>query len=520
MANERLCMTKVRQVMRLRQSGMSYRNISKHLDISRDSSTKYGSLFELSGLSYSEIEQMSDLELKTIFDNKNISKRVNVSDRSNLDTLTASFPEMEKQLNKIGITRLRLWSKYKIANPTGYNYSSFCDYFRQWQKSCNVSMHFEHKAGDKMFIDFTGKKLYITDLSTGELIETEVFVSVLGASQLTYVEAVASQKKEDFIIAVENALHYYGGVPQAIVPDNLKSAVIKSSKYEPLLNKTFEDFALHYGTTILPARSYKPKDKSLVEGAVKIVYNRIFSVINEMIFFSIQDLNHSIRQELEKYNNIELTGKQSSRRQIFEETERKELKSLTLKRYEIKSYRQASVYKTSHIWLKDDEHYYSVPFKFINTKVQVLYTKTMVEIYHNHERIACHVRDRKLNGYTTVSDHMPSSHRFVADWNPDKFIKWARDTGKPTEEYIRKILQSKAHPEQGYKSCIGILSYGKKAGKDRLNDACTRAAYYNSFNYMTIKNILEKGLDKIAIDSAEQNKLPTHDNIRGSQYYK
>jgi len=513
-------MTKVRQIIRLLQSGTSHRNISKLLDISRDSSSKYGSLFELSGLSYSDVEQMSDLELNKIFDNKKISNNTDESDSSNLDNLIASFPDMEKQLNKAGMTRLRLWSKYKLVNPSGYNYSSFCNYYRQWQKSCNVSMHFEHKSGDKMFIDFTGKKLHITDYETGELIEAEVFVSILGASQLTYIEAVESQTKENFIMATENAMLYYGGVPQAIVPDNLKSAVTQSSKYEPLLNETFEDFALHYGTTILPTRSYKPKDKALVEGAVKIVYNRIFAEISDLVFFSLKELNHTLLQELEKYNNIKLTGKQSSRRQIFEETERQELKDLPEKNYELKSHYQATVYKTSHIWLKVDEHYYSVPFKYINKKVQIICTKSMVEIYYNLERIACHFREKRQYGYTTISEHMPSSHQFVAEWNPDKFIKWARDIGKPAEEYISKILQSKAHPEQGYKSCIGILSYGKKAGNDRLNAACTRAAYFNSYNYMIIKNILDKGLDKIAIEKDEANKAPAHDNIRGSHYYK
>ncbi len=507
-------MTKVRQIIRLRQEGMSRRNIANSLGISRDSARKYSALFEMSGLSYSDVEQMTNLELNRIFDNESLP------DDSNLEKLINSFPDMEKELNKTGVTRMRLWSKYKLGNPNGYNYSRFCYYFQQWQKSSKVSMHFEHKSGDKMFIDFTGKKLHLTDKATGELIEVEVFVSILGASQLTYVESVETQSKEDFIMAVENALHYYGGVPQAIVPDNLKSAVTKSSKYEPLLNETFEDFALHYGTTIMPARSYKPKDKSLVEGAVKIVYNRIFTEIGDMIFFSLSELNHSIRQELKKYNNIKLTGKQSSRRQIFEDTERIELKPLPVKRYEIKSYRQATVYKTSHIWFGVDEHYYSVPFKYINKKVQIIYTKTMVDIYLNHERIACHVRERKQYGYSTCSEHMPSSHRFVAEWNPGKFLKWARDIGQPTEELISKILQTKAHPEQGYKSCIGILSYGKKVGKERLNAACSRAVYYNSFNYMTVKNIIDRGLDKIPIEPAEQYQLPYHDNIRGSQYYK
>jgi transposase len=514
MANERLGMIKIRQIIRLRQEGLSRRKISDRLGISRDSSRKYVSLFENSGLSYSSIEQMTDLELNKIFDND-----IKPED-TDLEKLQKSFPDIEKQLNKVGMTRMRIWSKYKFGNPSGYNYSRFCHYLQQWVKSSKVSMHFEHKSGDKMFIDFTGKKLHLTDKATGELTEVEVFVSVLGASQLTYVEAVESQRKEDFIRAVENALHYYGGVPQAIVPDNLKSAVIKSNKYEPLLNETFEDFALHYGTTILPARSYKPKDKSLVEGAVKIVYNRIFAEIGDMVFFSLNELNRTIRQELEKYNDIKLTGRQLSRRQLFEESERGELEALPIKRYEIKSYINVNVYKTSHIWFGVDGHYYSVPFKYINKNVQIIYTKTMVEIYHNLERIACHVRDRRQYGYSTFSEHMPSSHRFVAEWNPDKFLKWARDIGKPTEELISRILQKTAHPEQGYKSCIGILSYGKKVGNIRLNSACSRATYYKSFSYMTVKNIIDRGLDKIEIESAEQYKLPYHDNIRGGQYYK
>lgn len=520
MANRRLNLTTIRQVIRLRHSGKSCRAISIMLDISRDSVSKYSSLFELSGLSYAEFEQKTDLDLSKIFYDCKTSGESDGSNDSKLDNLSSLFPDMEKQLTRVGMTRLRLWSRYKIDNPKGYNYSSFCHHFQQWQKSSKASMHFEHKSGDKMFVDFTGKTLHITNRETGELTEVEVFVSILGASQLTYVEAVATQQKEDFIMAVENALHYYGGVPQAIVPDNLKSAVNKSNKYEPLLNKTFADFAHHYGTTILATRSYKPKDKALVEGAVKIVYNRIFAEIDGMVFFNLSDLNHKIKEELEKYNNIKLTDKPSSRRQVFEDTERIELKSLASTRYEIKGYHQATVYKTSHIWFGIDKHYYSVPFRYIGKRVDIIYTKTMVEIYHNHERIASHARDSKQHGYTTVNEHLPSSHRFVAEWSPEKFLKWASKIGKPTLDYISSILQSKSHPEQGYKSCIGILSFGKKVGNERLNSACLRASYYNSFNYMTVKNILEKGLDKVPYESTEQNKLPSHNNIRGSQYYK
>ena len=514
MANERLGLTKVRQIIRLHHEGMSGRKIAKSLGISRESAGKYVALFVMSALSYTDVEQMSDIELNKIFDNENLP------DDSHLKKLIDSFPEIEKQLNKVGMTRLRLWSRYKLGNPNGYNYSRYCDLFRQWQQASKASMHFEHKSGDKMFIDFTGKKLHLTNKETGELTDVETFVSILGASQLTYVEAVESQTKENFIMVTENALLYYGGVPQAIVPDNLTSAVTKSSKYEPLLNQTFEDFALHYGTTILPARSYKPKDKALVEGAVNIVYNRIYAEIGDRVFFSLYELNYAIRKELENYNNIKFTGKQTSRRQLFEETERSELKPLPVNRYEVKSYRRAKVCKTSHIWFGVDEHYYSVHHQYINKQVKIIYTKSMVEIYLNLERIACHARDRTPFGYSTFTEHMPSSHQFVADWSPGKFLKWAGDIGKPTLELVNHILQRKAHPEQGYKACIGILKYGKTIGNKRLNSACSRAAYYNNYSYLAVKNIIDNGLDKISFEPVGQFKLPYHDNIRGSNYYK
>jgi transposase len=514
MANERLGMIKIRQVIRLFSEGCSLRSISFQLNISREAVTKYSSLFKASKLNYSDIEKMSDIEILSIFEN------ATKSGNKNLEKLISTFPLMEKELNKIGMTKLIIWSKYKFNNPDGYNYSRFCHYFTQWRLSNKSSMHFEHKSGDKMYIDFTGKKLNYTDRSTGEIREVEVFVAVLGASQLTYVEAVTSQRKEDFIRAVENALYYFKGVPQAIVPDNLKSAVSKSNKYEPQINETFADFALHYGTTILPTRSYKPKDKALVEGAVKIIYTRIFTEINNEIHFSLGSLNKSISHLLEKYNDIKLTGRQQSRREIYQTTELCELKPLPINRYEIKNYQQATVYKTSHIWLSADEHYYSVPYRYINRKVQIIYTSNEVEIYYNHDRISFHKRDYRHHTYSTISEHMPSSHQFVAEWCPDKFIKWAKDIGSPTEELIRIILQTKSHPEQGYKSCIGILSFGKKYGNNRLNSACSRAISYNSYNYMTVKNILEKGLDKHAIKQEEQYKLPYHENIRGSQYYR
>jgi transposase len=378
----------------------------------------------------------------------------------------------------------------------------------------------EHKAGDKLYVDYTGSKLAITDRESGEIKEVEVFVAVLGASQYTYVEASMSQKQEDFISSVEHALIYFGGVPRAIVPDNLKSAVTKASKYEPFLNQVFEDFSLHYETTILPARPNKPRDKSLVEGGVKIVYNRIFSALRNEVFFSIQELNMRIHELLVLYNQIPFQGRECSRESLFKEIDQPCLKALPVERYILKKYALATVLKSSHVMLSEDKHYYSVHYKYLGEKVKLIYNASTVEIYHKTERIAFHQRHAKPNGYTTIREHMPSKHNFVTDWNPEYFLNWATNTGTATHAVIEQLLNGRQHPEQAYKSCIGILNLAKKFGKERLNNACERALYFQCCNYGSIKNILDKGIDLSPPPTTTQYSIPFHDNIRGQQYYQ
>jgi transposase len=383
-------------------------------------------------------------------------------------------------------------------------------------------MHLEHKAGDKLFVDYTGKKLSIVDRQTGEIRQVEVFVGILGASQLTYVEATESQNKEDFIGAVENALIFFGGVPKAIVPDNLKSAVAKSNKYEPILNETFEDFAHHYGTAILPTRANKPKDKALVEGAVKIIYTRIFAALRDQTFFSLQELNRAIQEKLDQHNKTPFQGKSHSRWQFFNEIEKSELAPLPQETYDFKKFSWTTVYKNSHVWLGEDKHYYSAPYRYVGEKVKVVYTKTRVEIYHKQVRIAFHSRDYSAYKYTTQKEHMPSTHQYVSEWSPEKFKNWATAIGKETRELVERIIESKQHPEQAYKSCVGILTFGKKYSNTRLNNACKRALYYQNFNYLTVKNILEKELDLEPFEDlfAQQMTFSFHENIRGKEYYK
>jgi transposase len=283
----------------------------------------------------------------------------------------------------------------------------------------------DHKAGDKLYVDFAGDKLSIIDKQTGEIQHVEVFVAILGASQLTYVEAVMSQQKEDFIGACEGAMLYYGGVPAAIVPDNLKSAVTKSSKYEPVLNESFADFAQHYSTTILPARAYKPRDKALVENAVRIMYTRIYTKIRGNNYFTLEELNAAIRIALEEHNSLLLTGRNYSRRQQFEEVERSALAPLPPLRYELRKELFVTVMKNGHVSLNADKHYYSVPYRFIGKKVKLMYSRSIVEIYYHYERIAIHQRLKSPYNYTTDKEHLASAHRFVTDWTPERFLSWA-----------------------------------------------------------------------------------------------
>ena len=506
-------MSKIRHVLQLHSQGRSKLLISQQTGIARNTIKKYIKEFNHSGLSFKEVNELSDKDLEDLFihpDEKPLKEKHKI--------LFNLFPLYDKELRKKGITRQIVWTKYKQEHPDGLGRSQFNHYFSQWKKQVNPTMRMEHKAGDKLYVDFAGDKLQIIDKQTGEIQDVEVFVAILGASQLTYAEAVMTQQKEDFIGACENALHYYGGVPAAIVPDNLKSAVIKSSKYEPVLNDTFADFAQHYNTAILPARAYRPRDKALVENAVRILYTRIYAKLRGRHFFSLEELNIAIRKELEEHNGLMLTGRNYSRKQQFEEVERATLLPLPQLRYELKKTLFVTVMKNGHVCLHADKHYYSVPYRFIGKKVKLMYSRHSVEIFYNYERIAIHKRLKSPYNYTTEKEHLASSHRFVSEWTPERFLSWAEGIHEDVRLYILKILDRKQHPEQAYKSCVGVLGFAKKVGNDRLIKACQRALGYGLYNYKTIQKILENGLENEQ-DENEQLQMPLHENIRGEEYY-
>lgn len=513
MANHRISMKQLQKFIKYYLSGRSKRSIAAELQVSRHTIDNY--------LGYLKASVGEDLSCLLSWTEESLYQLVKQQDApSTLQELEKLFPIYTKELQKVGVTRLLLWEKYCLTTSNAVNYSRFCYYFRLWQSSQKVTMHIEHKAGDKLYIDFAGEKLYITDPQSGEKQAVEVFIATLGCSQYTYCQAVYSQKKSDFLLALANALSYFGGVPQAIVPDNLKPAVTKPDRYEPDLNESIEDFAAHYDTCIFPARSRKPKDKALVERTVGILYTRIYAPINEQIFFSLSQLNEAIRQRLEIHNQMSFQSKNDSRKSLFEELERSVLKALPATRYELKTFRKAKVQQNCHVLLAEDKHYYSVPYRYVGQYVRLIYSAESIEIYHEHKRIATHERFRAKHQYTTLKEHLPAQHQYLMNWNPEFFEGQALKIGANTLLVIQQILANRNYAEQGYKSCAGVLALAKKVGKERLENACERALIYDYVSIKILQSILDKDLDKVPINTDCTPIIPLHPNIRGAANYQ
>lgn len=513
MAAKTISMSILKQIIRLRQSGTALQRISKVVGVSRNTVKKYLNLISVKGYDYGDLLVRDDHELEQLL------HQPDLANQDRYQALEVLLPHIDKELKRVGVTRLIMWSEYRAQHPDGYSYGHFCHHLNQWQQRSDATMHFEHQPAEKVFIDLAGKKLCWVDRHTGQVHEVEVYLAILAHSQLTFVRAIASQKKEDFIAATEQALHYFGGVPQVLIPDNLKSAVQKASKYEAEVNSDFADFANHYQTTVMPTRSYKPRDKALVEGAVKIAYSRIYAPLRDRVFFSLEELNDAISELLEQHNNQTFQNKDHSRRQLFEATEKHLLTPLTNERYELKKFKFIKVMKNCHINLSEDKHYYSVPYRYIGKKVKLIYSASKVNIFHGGQQIATYKRNQKQFAYTTTKEHLPSAHQFVSDWNPGKFLSWAAGIDSVVEEYIKIILESKSFPEQAYRSCVGILSQEKKVGRQRLIDAIQRATNYGVYNYRVIDRILKGGFDRIT-DEQPQQQIPFHDNIRGVENYQ
>jgi transposase len=519
MSNKTIEMFTIRQVLRLYASGRGTKYISQSTGVARNTVKKYLYRYVQLKITLEELYRMSDAQMSKAF---LVKQSVAIPDKRVTD-LEALLPSLVIMLKKRGVTKQMVYEKYIASCPDGYKSSAFRERLNAFTHQGKGSMRMEHKAGDKMFVDYTGKKLQVVDKLSGEITDVEVFVAILGCSQLTFVMAMASQRKEDFIMGCEQALHFYGGVPQAIVPDNLKSAVTKASKYEAQLNDNFAAFAEHYHTFGFPTRTYKPKDKALVEGAVKIIYTTIFSKIDSKVYHSLDDLNIDILQYLQVHNSSLLTGQKYSRLQQFEELERQTLQPLNPYPFELMGVQLSTVNKYGHVLLSVDKRYYSVPFKLIGKRLKIKYSTRKLSVYDDIEIVAVHDRfSGKGHKYITIQDHLASQHKYLSEWNPQKFMEMATAIDEVVVNYISKILSREMYPEQSYKSCSGVLNLAKRVGKQRLINACRRADGYGLYNYGIIDQILRSKADNIAFEDDEPTNpyIPLHENIRGQDYYE
>lgn len=510
----------LKQIITLHLDGTSNRGIAEALSISRNTVNHYMKLFKSCDFPLEALLGMDTTRFQELFP----SSTTIVNDRYN--ELMLYFEKMNQARNHPGFTFLYHYSEYKGQVESPYGYTQFMEHYNRKYSKIKGSMKLEHEAGKEVFIDYAGKKLHIIDRETGEMLPVEVFIAILPNSQYTYVEACMSQKREDLIACMANALSFFGGVPKAIVSDNLKSAVTRASKYEPDINRTFKEFAHHYHCVINPTRSYSPQDKALVENAVQLTYQRIYYPIREMSFFSLGDLNSEIRKLLEQYNDLLFQRKEASRKELFQSIERSYLKPLPTSTYEIKDYKRAKVQKIGYVYFSVDKCYYSVPYRYIGYDTLIHYTKSTIEVYSNHERIAAHERIYSTGIYVTNKNHLSSTHKAYSEWSPEYFKSLAIKHGPNVLACIETVLAKHDYPEAAYKRCMGIIQYHRDYGSQRLDNACKRALFADACSYTRIGNILKHGMDKddaheeLELSEVNASHIPPHSNQRGKNTYR
>lgn len=509
-------MSQIKEIYRLHSKGNSIKGIARLCGVSKNTVRKYLSILTAQDMSLEAILALPDPVLEhQLFSPSGQRQQT----ESRFDDLVEQADYFEHELKRTGVNKWLLWNEYRQQNTLGYSYSQFCFHLQEIAKRRKLSMIQSHTAGDKLFIDFAGKKLEWIDRNTGEVHKVEVFAATLGYSKYSYVEAVTSQKVGDFLMAIARCLHFLGAVPAAIVPDNLKSAVIKTDRYEPEINRLLEDLANHYNTAILPTRSAKPQDKSLVENIVKNAYSHIYAPLRNQKFFSLAELNAAIRTKQEAFNKKPFQGHDDSRLMRFEQHEKHLMLPLPEEAFEIKKYREVTVQKNAHISLGEDKHYYSVPYQYTGQKAKLIYTCSTVKVYVKSEMVAMHARDTKPHGYTTVKEHMPSHHRQYLDRSPEYYEQWASKVSDYVLEAVKVIITTKKHPEQAYKSCEGLRSLERRHGNSILSLACKQALDIGVINYGFINRIIQSGMVHQS-ESPQAVTTSRHANLRGTKHYQ
>jgi len=428
------------------------------------------------------------------------------------------WDHVHKELKRHGVTLLLLWEEYRAQHVDGYGYSRFCDLYRDWLKTVSPTMRQTHAAGEKLFVDWAGDTVPVFDAITGQERRAHIFVAVLGASNYIYVEARWSEALPDWIGAHVNAFAAIRGVPGAVVCDNLKAGVTATCRYEPGINRTYQELATHYDTAILPTRPRKPRDKAKVEVGVLIVERYVLARVRKRRFFSLTELNVAIREIVVDLNARVMRKVGVSRIELLETIERPKLKALPSEPYQYAEWKKCRVAPDYHVEV--DHHYYSVPSRLIRQEVEARITDTTIEVFHKGSRVASHVRSHLRNRHTTIQQHMPSAHRRYAEWTPSRMMRHAASIGPATIALIEAIMKAKPHPEQGFRACLGILRLERSYGSARLEAASKRGNEIGATTYGSIASILKSGLDKAYAKEPTPEAPPIrHGNIRGTGYY-
>lgn len=506
-------MRKIREVLRLKwESGLGDRAVAEACSVSRSTVSKYVRRAHTAGLSWPLPEGMDDEALEgKLFPS--------ASAPSCSTRFVPDWAEVHKELRRKNVTLHLLWEEYKQVHPDGLQYSQFCSHYRTFRDVVDLPMRQRHQAGEKMFVDYCGQTLDFTDPSSGQTRQAQIFVAVMGASNHTYVEACFSQRLPEWVMAHVHAFSFFGGVPELVVPDNLKAGVAAPHRYEPEINKAYEEMAAYYGCVVVPARVRKPKDKAKVEKGVQDVERRILAPLRHRCFFTLHDINRAIDELLKRYNETPFQKMPGSRRSLFEQLEKAALRPLPAQAYEYAHWQKARVNIDYHAAVEG--HFYSVPYQLVKQEIEVRITTTMVECFHKNKRVASHLRSPHKGQFSTIAEHMPEKHQQYAQWTPQRLVQWARKTGPAAAAVIEQIMGSRPHPQQGFRSCLGIMRLGKEYGDARLEAACERALAFKSVNYKSLESILKRNLDNKPLPTKKTEKPPKqHDNIRGPEYYR
>lgn len=511
MAQKRLSMRKIAEILRLKyEVKLSHRQIGQSCGMSASTVGEYVTHAKAAGISWPLPEGLKGEALEALLYPKQAggsSRQIPLPD----------WAKVHKELRRKGVTLSLLWIEYRREHPEGYGYSQYCYHYQTWSKRLKLMMRQKHRGGEKLFIDYAGQTMPVVDATTGEVRQVQIFVATWGASNYMYVEAHEAQSLPYWIGAHTRALAFFGGVPEVLVPDNLKSGVKSPDRYEPDLNPTYQKFAEHYGVGVIPARSKKPKDKAKVETGVQVVERWILAPLRHHTFFSVAELNQAMKPLLDEVNNRPMKHLEASRYELFVELDQPAASPLPLEPYEYAHWQKARVHIDYHVAYA--KHFYSVPYTLAGKEVDIRATGKTVGIFYGRQRQASHRRDNTPGRFSTLYEHMPPAHQAMSDWSPERFLRWAEEVGPQTTQLVGAVLEKRRHPQQAYRSCLGILGLAKRYTNQRLEAACERALAAGIHTYKGLHNILKNNLDQLQTEKATEILLPSHDHIRGQTYY-